>query len=311
MKSFGFGVGLLLVSLASLPAQVTVEVTQEQDQFLPGEAIPVAVRITNRSGEPLRLGADPDWLTFSIDARDGFVVPKNGEAPVAGEFVLETSKVAIKRVDLAPYFNLPQPGRYGIVANVHIKDWNRDVASRPKYFNVIEGAKFWEQEVGVPNPAGAGGGPPEVRKYILQQVNYLKGQLRLYLRVMDGYGKTLRVFPIGPMVSFGRPEPQVDRLSQLHVLYQNGAYSFSYTIFNLNGEVVTHQTYDYATTRPRLRTDDDGNITVVGGSRRVTPNDVPPPEQKEGANDGPVAAPPATNTVTNPASSNSVAAPKR
>jgi hypothetical protein len=307
MKISGLGVGLLLGSLASVSAQVTVEVTQDQDQFLQGEALPVAVRITNRSGEPLHLGADADWLTFSIESRDAFVVPKNGEAPVAGEFVLESSKVAIKRVDLAPYFNLPQPGRYGIVANVHIKDWNRDVTSPPRYFNVIEGAKFWEQEVGVPNPAAAGNAPPEVRKYMLQQVNYIKGQLRLYLRLTDGYGRTLRVFPIGPMVSFGRPDPQVDRLSRLHVLYQNGAYSFSYTIFNLNGDVVTHQTYDYISTRPRLRTDDDGNISVIGGTRRITDNDVPPPDPNSATNASPASALPATNTVAKPAVSNTFA----
>jgi hypothetical protein len=109
------------------------------------------------------------------------------------------------------------------------------------------------------------------------------------------------------MVSFGRPDPQVDRLSRLHVLYQNGAYSFSYTIFNLNGDVVTHQTYDYISTRPRLRTDDDGNISVIGGTRRITDNDVPPPDPNSATNASPASALPATNTVAKPAVSNTFA----
>ena len=306
MKFCSFGVAFLMVSLASVTAQVTVEVTQEQDQFLQGEALPVAVRVTNRSGEALHLGEESNWLTFSIDSRDGLIVPKNGEAPVVGEFVLENSKVAIKRVDLAPYFNLPQPGRYGIVANVRIKSWNRDVTSTPRYFNVIEGAKLWDQEVGIPNSGGSANGAPEVRRYILQQANFIKGQLRLYLRVTDGYGRSLRVYAIGPMVSFGRPEPQVDRLSRLHVLYQNGAYSFSYSVFDLNGDMAVHQTYDYTATRPRLRMDDDGNISVTGGNRRITDNDVPPPDPNSITN----AARLPTNTVPPPAVSNLNVIPK-
>ena len=310
MNIRGLGVVLLLASLAALPAraQVTVEVTQDQDQFLQGESLNVAVRITNRSGETLHLGANSDWLIFTIESRDGLVVPKSGEAPVVGEFDLETSKTAIKRVDLAPYFSLPQPGRYSIVANVRIRDWNQELISRPRYFNIIEGAKLWEQEVGIPSSAGSANQPPEVRKYILQQVNYLRGQLRLYLRVTDGFGRSLRVFPVGPMVSFGRPDPQVDRLSRLHLLYQYGAYSFCYTIIDCNGDMVVRQTYDYNPSRPRLRTDEDGNISVTGGTRRITDNDVPPPPPDSGTNESPASVSAPTNSVggslTNSAVSN-------
>ena len=47
---------------------VTAEVTLEQDQFLPNEDVRVAVRVTNRSGQPLQLGKENDWITFSIQA---------------------------------------------------------------------------------------------------------------------------------------------------------------------------------------------------------------------------------------------------
>ena len=106
MKALGLWLGLWVVALLPVSAQVTVEVTQDQDQFLPAEAVPTAVRITNRSGQSLRLGREQDWLTFSVQSRGDEVVPKSGEVPVAGEFVLESSKVATKRVDLAPYFSL-------------------------------------------------------------------------------------------------------------------------------------------------------------------------------------------------------------
>jgi hypothetical protein len=270
---------LLAVMAQSASAQVQVEMTLEQDQFLQGESVPVAVRVTNRSGQTLHLGRDADWLTFSVESRDGFVVAKLGDAPVQGEFTLESSKVAIKRVDLEPWFGLSQPGRYEIVATVKIKEWSEERTSPARAFNVIHGAFLWEREFGVPQPAGAASGPPEVRKYVLQQANYLKGQIRLYLSLTDASGaKVFRVFPVGPMVSFSHPEAQVDKSSNLHLLYANGMRSYSYTVFNPDGNVLARQTYDYLSTRPRLQLDEDGNITVAGGSHRITANDVPSPK---------------------------------
>ena len=121
MKASGLWPVLLAATLLPASAQVTVELTQEQDQFLPAESVPVAVRITNRSGQNLRLGQAEDWLTFAIEARDNQVVPKTEEVPVAGEFDLESSRVVTLRVDLAPYFLLNRPGRYSITATMQLK----------------------------------------------------------------------------------------------------------------------------------------------------------------------------------------------
>jgi hypothetical protein len=195
--------------------------------------------------------------------------------------MLESSQVAIKHVDLAPYFTVSGPGRYGIVAAVKIRDWGSQLESRTKYFDVVDGSKLWEQVVGVPEAADKASTMPEVRRYILQQANYIKGQLRLYLRVTDAYGRAIRVFNMGPMLSFSRPEPQVDKLSHLHVLYQKGPGSYSYTVFDLDGKILTHQIYEYLATRPRLKLDDDGSVTVAGGSRKVAANDVPTPTAEE------------------------------
>jgi hypothetical protein len=274
-----FWLCFLLGALTPALAQITVEVTQEQEQFLPGEALPTAVRITNRSGQILRLGLDDDWLTFSVESQDRSIVPKIGEVPVRGEIILPSSRIATKRVDLAPYFSASLPGTYKVIATVRIPGWNQEFNSQPKKFDVIEGAKLWEQAVGVP---GSTNGSPEMRKYILQQAHYLKSQLRLYLRVTDGSGaRVIRIFAIGPMVSFAQPEPQVDRYSNLHVLYQDKPRSFDYSVFNPDGEVIRHQTFDYTGTRPRLQPDGQGQVSVMGGTRRVRANDVPKPTPEE------------------------------
>jgi hypothetical protein len=274
MNKTGLFLGLWLAALCRLPGQVTVTVALDQDEFLPGEAVPAAVRITNRSGQTLHLGKDEDWLAFSVESRDGYVVLKTGEVPVAGEFTLESSMRAIKRVDLAPCFNLVKPGRYSVIATLTLKDWDRQITSEPTRFDIIQGAKLWEQEIGVPNPDGGTNTVPEVRKYALQQANYLRHHLMLYFRLTDSSGKLNKVFPIGPMLSFGQPEPQVDKFSNLHVLYQNGPHSFNYAIIDPNGNVIGRQTYDF-TTRPRLQADADGALKVVGGRRRFTADDVP------------------------------------
>ena len=267
---------LLWLTWFGASAQITVEVILDQSQFLPSESLPVAVRIVNRSGQQLHLGADANWLTFSVSAVDNYVVAKLGDVPVQGEFDVATSQMATKRVDIGPYFNLSRQGSYRVVATLHIKDWNVEIPSLPQNFDVIDGAKLWSQSFGLPAPAGATNGAPQVRKYTLEQANYLRSQLRMYVQVSDEAERNIfKVRAIGPMVSFSQPEAQLDRLNNLHVIYQSGARVFTYSLINPNCDIVRQEIYDYLNTRPRLQSDDNGNITVIGGLRRVKPTDTP------------------------------------
>src|SRR5881394_2994678 len=225
MKKLAILLGLFAGFVIPALAQVSVEVVLDQDQYLPGEPLVAGVRISNRAGQTLHLGADDSWLTVSIEARGGGVVAKTSELPVRGEFTLESSKRATKHVDLAPCFALTEVGKYDITATVRFKELAGESTSLPKSFNIIEGARLWEQDFGVPNSKA---GIPEVRKYILQQANYLKGQLRLYLRVTDASGgKVVRTVPIGMALSFSNPDPRLDKDSNLHLLYQSWARSFT------------------------------------------------------------------------------------
>jgi hypothetical protein len=275
MKMLRLGLAVWLLSRLALSAQVKIEVVPEQDQFLPGETLTVAARVSNLSGQSLELGGEPDWLTFSVESRDGLVVAELAKAPVQGEFTLDSSKVAIKRVDLAPCFNLTRPGRYTVTAAVRIRAWNQEFSSKPRSFDIIQGAKLWEQEFGLPQP---GNQSPEVRKYVLQQANYLR-QLKLYIRITDlADTRVFRVFAIGPMISFSQPQPQVDKSSNLHVLWQTGARAFAYRVINPDGDVIVRQTYDLIGSRPRLQFGEEGKVIVHGGARRVTRDDLPAPE---------------------------------
>jgi hypothetical protein len=270
---------VLLGWLAFVPlalGQVTVTLALEQNQVLPGEAVRVAVRVTNFSGQSLLLGKDEHWLQFSVETSEGRLVPRHGTPPVRGEFELPTAKMATKRLDLAPHFDLGQPGRYMITATVRIEDWGQDIVSKTMPLQVVNGTVLWEQKFGVPQESG-GSGAPAVRRYVLQQAMHLK-QMKLYARVVDGQdGRVYGVLPLGPVLSFSNPEKIIDPESNLHVLWQTGARSFNHSVVSPDGKLVGRQTHEYSDTRPMLRRTADGRVVVSGGIRRVSPDDLPTP----------------------------------
>jgi hypothetical protein len=104
----------------------------------------------------------------------------------------------------------------------------------------------------------------------------LHTQKQIYVRVGNESGsQTFALTPVGSMVSFSQPEAQLDRFSNLHILYQGGASSFIYSVVNPDGDIVRREIYDYRDTHPRLGANDDGDIVVIGGVRRVRPDELP------------------------------------
>lgn len=276
MKKLFSAILVLLMSLALAPAQVTAEITMEQEHFLLGESVPAAVRVTNRSGQKMTLGEDADWITFTVEKRGGNVIAKLSEPPVQGEFTLESGQTGIRRVDLSPHFALDRNGRYRITANVRVKAWNSTLTTAPKEFDIINGAKIWSQEFGMPLPAGTTNRVPEVRRYSLEQANYLRTQIRLYLRITNEEdSRVIKVLHVGPMVSISKPDAQIDRTSNLHVLYQHTARGYLYVVITPEGEIVLRQTHEIADGRPKLVGDENGKFRVVGGLRLPTENDLP------------------------------------
>jgi hypothetical protein len=281
---FLFACSLLGLAILPASAQVAVEVTTDQDQFLQGESLQLAVKITNRSGQQLHLGADNDWLTFNVESYDGFVVTKNFEVPVKGDaFDLESSQQAVKRVDIAPSFDLSKIGRYKVTATLNVKDWSKQFAGKAKDFDIVSGAKLWAQDFGLPATNQA----PEMRRYSLEQASYLRGQKRLYVQVSGQGGQIIGTHALGPSVSFGTPEALVDRYSMLHVVWQSGGQSFNYSLVNPDGQVLRGEVYnDYNNSRPHLLVDENGDIRVKGGVRRPQPGELPqvgpPPEVSSG-----------------------------
>ncbi|MBM3878861.1 MAG: hypothetical protein FJ387_03970 [Verrucomicrobia bacterium] len=277
MKSFLSAFGALALLGSAALAQVTVEVEFDQDQYLPHEALFALVRITNFSGRTLTLGQEPEWLTFGVESVQGHLVLRHSAPAVIEEFQVPSSARATRRVDLAPHFDLSQPGRYEVVATVRVRELGAEISSRPAAVNVIKGTELWSQVVGVPATGESAAQPPELRRYALLQA-FNKKVIRLYVQVTEPETeRTYGVYPIGPMLSFSRPEAQIDRRANLHVLFQTGARPFTYCVVAPDARLAVRQTHHYTDTRPALRGDAQGNIVVYGGVRVRDLTDLPAP----------------------------------
>jgi hypothetical protein len=283
MKKIGLLASLVLLAACPLQAQfngVTAELKLGQDQYLPGEDLQLKVRIMNRSGQEITLGTDNDWITLSITGDNNIPCAKLAEMPVQGEFSLLSGEVGSKSLNPTPYYEFHRLGRYRITARIRIPQWRQEITCKSTTFTIGNGValpNLANLQFGLPTPPGATNAAPEVRRYSLLKVSYVK-ELKLYFRLTDDSGKILRVFPISRMTSFSEPEAQIDRYNNLHVLSQTGARSFGYFVLNPEGQWVSRQTYVYTDTRPVLRVDVDGQIFVAGGVRRLSSDDFPAPE---------------------------------
>jgi len=273
-------------------AQVRVELFFEQETYLPQEALYAIVRVYNSSGQTLKLGDTPDWLSFTVEAVDGRLVRQKKAADVIGEFTLPSGSRAKKVVNLAEAFELSRFGRYKASATVRIPQWNQtfDTASS-RQFGISPGVKLWESVFGVPSDKP--GTVPESRKFLLLQANRanrssditnprepVPRELTLFARITDASeAETFALVPLGPLVGFSQPEPQVDRWSNLHVIYHDGAHTFLYQVITPDGLLLTRQTWQLGeNSRPAMVMNSEGRIEVKGGSRKISNNDLPPPE---------------------------------
>jgi hypothetical protein len=271
-------VATTLLGVAAAVAQVSVEVVLDQEYYLAHERCLAEVRITNFSGRSLPFSAEPDWLDLVVESNDGFVVAKLAPIPAEEPFAVPTSGRGKRRVDLARCFDINQTGRYRVTAIVRPPGLGFEVSSRPADFHISTGVELWGQTFGVPTESPLD--PVEVRRYALLQTND-RQRLALYVRVTDETElRVHRVFPLGALLAFGRPEAQVDRSARLHVLFQTGARQFGYFIIRHDGELLVRQMYQITSGRPRLRLGEGGEVKVVGGFRVKSSYDIPPPEDE-------------------------------
>jgi hypothetical protein len=259
---------LCLLACVAARAEVQLQVEFERHtQFVAGESCEIAVRIVNYTGDVLKLGGKPDWVQISLDEVNGGSVTRLRDIPDVGEFSLKPSTRGTLRIDLAPCFRIDHPGRYQVSATMIDPTSGVTVASRPVEFEVIHGTTLWEQAFSIPS---TGGRAPTHRKFSLQQANFLT-KPELYARVSDESDSAIfSVRLLGPLVSFSSPDHMIDRRTRLHVLHRVGSEQFLYHVIAPDGTLEARRMYVFSERAPELRVNDQGEVAVIGGARRVS-----------------------------------------
>ena len=279
-------VALFLASGSLFGQLVMVDVISNRDQFIPGEALQIGVRIANQSGRPIHLGLDDRWLEIVVQDADGNLVPQTGKLPVVGEIKIENSTRVTRRFNLTQAVPLTKPGKYVVHASVRIREagWSEDVGANPLIVNVFAPRIIWKETFGIPPAAGRDPGPPQTRTYALEQVHCFKTKMKLYLRITDQTGdKTYSVQQIDDITNFSKWYADVDGYGNLHVLHQTPraiARAYSYVVFSPYGEMLIRQTHNVDETQPRLYASESGLIRVRGGVRVPNGTDLPKPEDR-------------------------------
>lgn len=263
---------LLLPAIAK--AQVKVELSFPQEQYLAYEPIIAVLKISNQSGQSIQFKKNDDWLDFSLQTKSGRIIPKVSELREIEDFELQSGEMATVRVNIEPLFKPTDPGKYSVIATVSIRTWNKNFTSEEVTFDIVTGIKIWEKEFGVPTTEGENK-TPEVRKYALLVANF-KQNLRLYFRLSStDEGVVYKMTFLGNLTSISRPECNLDKFNNLHILHQFGAKLFKYTVISPDGKIFVRETHEYVNSRPRLWMDKDGKIFVRGGARKISNDDLP------------------------------------
>lgn len=249
-------------------AQISVEVDFDKEQYLSGEPVIANVRIVNFSGRTLELGATDGWLRFDVETSKNVFVAKIGEPNLVEKFEIPSAGRGTRRVNLGTIFDIMAPGRYMVSAAITIPTVSGELMSKAVGFNVMAGAPIWERDFGLPDGS-------ETRKYSLVQAMSQK-DVRLFLRISDQHrARYFSVILLGPVLSFSKPETQVDSQARLHVLFQVSGRAFLYYVVQPDGTVARRNTFQYSGTRPLLKADREGEWGVVGGMQLVTAEDIP------------------------------------
>ncbi|MCF7708522.1 MAG: hypothetical protein K9N52_06460 [Verrucomicrobia bacterium] len=260
--------------LTCADAQIEASLVVKEDQFLPYEKLLVGVRVVNFSGNTLHLGRTDDWVEFSVESGKGRVVPKLDKVPMKKEFELPSAKRATRWVDVSPYFEMREPGKYTISATVIIEELQKKLSCEPVDVYIFNGARLWSQKFGVPASRLSDETGPVFRQYSLIKSRNMEDS-KLYFKLTDVSGDEVYcVTPVCPMVSFSKPTVRISTNADLHILCQTGAKYFAYVVFNPAGDIVERTIYEYYFSRPVLTTDKEGNVIVKGGVHRPSDWDI-------------------------------------
>ncbi|HEY8899847.1 MAG TPA: hypothetical protein VIM61_05500 [Chthoniobacterales bacterium] len=291
--------GALLVFLPQADAQVRVDLGLRRSLFIRYEPVIATVTITNLSGRDIELNNvdNHKWFSFNI------VSVQQGQAdspvpPYNADYSLDPVTIpagqSLKRaVNITPLYPITEYGIYRVRATIYEAQSRRFYSSNPPLnIEITEGRTLWEQTVGVPANQSTSDGV-ETRTLTLL-THRLPDQTQLYLRIQDKErGLIYCTHQLGRVVSFNKPQVEIDANNDIHILQNTSPRMFLYTKVGLDGKILDRKQYSGSTeSTPTMRRTVSGDFRVMGGTF-LDPNQIaeekaaPPPS----VSDRPVSLP--------------------
>lgn len=265
--------GCLLFLLSTARAQITVDLSIRRTIFVAYEPLLATVRITNLSGNRLLL-ADVEgrkWFGFQIETLDGRPIPPTDPNYEVDPIQIGTGESITRTVNLTQLYPLSDFGSYRIRAVVYSTELSGFFSSPPLTVEVTEGRVIWQQTVGVPSTPGIAPGTRTVSLL----THRLSEKTDLYLRIEDKTsGLVYCTHRLGDLISYGKPDIQLDSSNTIHVLQNNIPREFIYSKVGLDGKILERLSYSAPKTRPQLIKGPDGSVAVIGAvpfDARATP----------------------------------------
>lgn len=247
-------------------AQVRVELSFGQKDYLLYSAIEAKVKVTNGTGQPLdlaRMSKGQAWIDFLIFQSDDLQVEHTNKAWNPPSMVLLPGEVKSMTINLLPYFHIRETGLYRVNACVRLA--GKEFVSRTARFAVSHGTLLWADRYTAPPRMGDKEHKPRPRLYEL--IRHRNGEKdELFVRVSDPeaiwvYG----TIPMGPLIRDSEPSSRIDREGNLHVFFQAGSRIFHYCRVSAEARRLGIRYFSNVSGPPTLITDDKGDTEVIGG----------------------------------------------
>jgi len=250
----------VVTTWASASAQLGVNIRMNQSQLLAGEAVLVAVTITNHTGSDLILannGRTP-WLDMVVKRGSGEPASALGKANF-GAMKIASGQTMTKTIDIASLYNLREPGAYSVSALVRSGSDSNGFISNRLLFSCANVRPDWSQKVGVPGQPG--------KNHEFRVTNFTNSQKSLlYAQVVDcKTGVSLQTLCLGEALLFRKPQAAVDRSQTLNILYLATPDFYVHARIDVNGRFLGRDLHKRgASGDPRLMTFADGAVKVAG-----------------------------------------------
>jgi hypothetical protein len=279
----------LLAFACGASAQLRVQLDCGRDTFLLYEAIPLVLEIHNYTARTVELAGEEGkpWLSFVVTDENGDLIEPTSDAIPSESILIAAGETVARTVDLLPYYQLRHRGNFKAQAYISAKGVK--AVSKPFRFSVMHGRVLTSVTKGLPIRDGE---PEQYRTYSLLVRALQEGELLYALVRDDANQRAFELVALGKFLSTMKPEMEVDRDGDFHVLFQSAPRLYGYAHISTEGRLVERKVFSDYMSAPDLSVR-DGEVSVAGGEQiypkvehimteeELNPPPLPPPPKKK------------------------------